>query len=410
MTDSWLVPRPIVRPDAHGAQAFAPKGPSGRKVRNYAAPVTTPPGRARPVVAVIGSVDPDREFNPPLRHTGLAPDACRDLGRQLALAGFDLAVFSSKPTYVESLVVEGYARGSAEASGTGTAAGTVVVHLPRHRDADFRIPGGGSVRVEVVRDSSTEWEVSFYRTVMDCDGLLLIGGGQSTRIAGVVAMSQGIALLPVAAFGGGAGLAWVNLDRVRNDATDTDLALLGADWTDDSAARLVDCLRGQLTRGQARRVAQARAARRGARGAAFGLGVAVLLIVLSLLGIILAGGPRPADARGLALLLGSPLLAAMGGAVLRGSLDDEPAWQVSCARGLGAGLVAVLTYVAAQLLAVPDLLNHLDVRRLLFFVVTIGFAAGFTFDLVFQRLRSGATPIPPANAPGQDGSASPGAP
>jgi hypothetical protein len=97
----------------------------------------------------------------------------------------------------------------------------------------------------------------------------------------------------------------------------------------------------------------------------------------------------------------------MGGAVLRGSFDEEPRWEVSCVRGLGAGLVAVLTYVAAQLLAVPALLDDLDLRRLLFFVITIGFAAGFTFDLVFQRLRSGAGSFPPANPPAQEESGGP---
>lgn len=354
-------------------------------VGHYAASVTTPPPRSRPVVAVVGSVDAGREFNPPLRNVDAAPAACREIGRELARAGFDLVVFSSKPTYVESYVVEGYA----QASGDGAISpGTVYVHLPRHRDADFNLPAGGGVRIEVVRDTSTEWEVSYYRTVVECDGAVLVGGGQSTRIAGVVAMSQRIPLLPVATFGGGAGLVWVNLANVRNDALDEDLALLGADWAPDSARRLAECLRGQQARRTAFAAATRQEARRGARKSATGLAVAALLIVLSLLGLVLSGTPRPADARGLTMLLGAPLLAAMAGAVLRNSFDPEPAWPVSCVRGLGAGTVAVLTYVAAQLLAVPSMLDELDVRRLLFFVITIGFTAGFTFDLVFERLRA----------------------
>ncbi|MFI5800103.1 hypothetical protein [Streptomyces sp. NPDC051677] len=360
--------------------------------------MTTPHRRERPVVAVIGSVDPDREFNPPLRNAHLAPSACRELGRELALAGFDLAVFSSKPQYVESYVVEGYADGTDEAQPS-----TVYVHLPRHREADFRLPPGGGMRIEVVRDSSSEWEVSFYRTIVGCDGAVLIGGGQSTRVAGVVAMSQRVPLLPVAAFGGGAGLVWVNLDKVRNDALDEDMAVLGGDWAPDSGQRLAACLQAQRHRRETFRVAAEQKARRSARRSATGLAVAALLTVLSLLGIIVSGEPRPADARGLALLLGAPLLAAMSGAIIRNSFEPTPSWPTSCVRGLGAGMVAVLTYVAAQLLAVPAMLDELDVRRLLFFVITIGFTAGFTFDLVFERLRAAPDPSDSrASGPAQD--------
>jgi hypothetical protein len=70
----------------------------------------------------------------------------------------------------------------------------------------------------------------------------------------------------------------------------------------------------------------------------------------------------------------------------------------ACIRGLGAGLVTVLLYVASQLLSVPTLMDRLDVRRLLFITIPLGFTAGFTFDLVFERLRSGAaTGAPPGS-------------
>ncbi|MFF7166687.1 hypothetical protein ACFZBP_35810 [Streptomyces sp. NPDC008086] len=349
------------------------------------------PDSARPVVAIVGSVEPGRTYVPELRHPGSAPAACRELGRQLALAGYDLAVFSAKPKYVEHDVVHGYAQED----------GAIFAHVPRHRDADFGLPQGSPAVVHTVRDTGPEWEVSFYRTLLTCDALLLVGGGQSTRVAGVIALSQRIPMLPVAAFGGGASQVWVNLDKVRNDTTDDDITLLGQDWRPDSARRLVECLDGQRRRRAQWLRERERTGRRASLSTGLGLTVALLLLVCALLGFGLAGEPGPATGRRLAVLVVTPLLAAMAGAVIRSSFEAPDQWPRSAVRGLGAGIVSVLLYVASQLLTVPSLLDELDVRRLLFFTLPLGFSAGFTFDLVFERLRSGAAPDPPAPPTGQ---------
>jgi hypothetical protein len=98
------------------------------------------------------------------------------------------------------------------------------------------------------------------------------------------------------------------------------------------------------------------------------------------------------------VLVGAPLFASVAGAVIRNSFEIESQWLRACIRGLGAGLVTVLLYVASQLLSVPTLMDRLDVRRLLFMTIPLGFTAGFTFDLVFERLRSGtAAGAPPGS-------------
>ncbi len=50
--------------------------------------------------------------------------------------------------------------------------------------------------------------MSFYQSLNEVDGVLLIGGGNSTMIAGLVAMGRGIAMLAAAAFGGKAAEVW----------------------------------------------------------------------------------------------------------------------------------------------------------------------------------------------------------
>ncbi|WP_226487479.1 hypothetical protein [Streptomyces parvulus] len=302
-------------------------------------------------------------------------------------------MFSSKPTYIERDVVHGYAEAC-----TAETPGNVTAYPPRHRSVDFALPEGSCVTVETVRDTSGEWEVAYYRRLLTSDGVLLMGGGQSTRIAGIIAMSQRIPVMPVAAFGGGAGQVWVNLDKVRNDTDDDDIALMGDDWRAGSASRLVACLLAQR-----RRWLEAQAAiQREERSRAWALNSGLLAAVVCLLGalglLISAGDPGPAHAQRLAVFLSAPLLAAVAGALIRHTFDTGTGWLQSAVRGLGAGGVSVLLYCASQLLALPDLLDHLDVRRLLFFTVPLGFSAGFTFDLVYERLRAGAVPVTPAGA------------
>ncbi|MFK4157007.1 hypothetical protein ACI2LV_34170 [Streptomyces fungicidicus] len=321
------------------------------------------------------------------------PEACRQLGRALAQAQCDLAVFSSKEKYIEAQVVRGYAEACTE-----EGQGRVVAYPPRHRSVDFTLPESSTVTVEVVRDTSGEWEVSYYRTLLSCDGVLMVGGGQSTRVAGTIALAQRIPVVPVATFGGGAEQVWINLDKVRNDADETDIALLGADWTPESAQRLVECLMRQHVRLAQHKRAVIQSRWVAAWSGAMGWIAAVVCMAAAVAGLVTAAPARAATSLDLTVLVGAPLLASVAGAVIRNSFETDSRWMRACIRGLGAGLVTVLLYVASQLLSVPTLLDRLDVRRLLFITIPLGFTAGFTFDLVFERLRTGtATGAPPGS-------------
>ena len=74
---------------------------------------------------------------------------------------------------------------------------------------------------------------------------------------------------------------------------------------------------------------------------------------------------------------------------VRQSLDTRD-WARAGVLGGAVGLVSGLLYVASQLVGAPEILDSDDaagVRRLLFFVLPIGFVAGLTFDAVYARLR-----------------------
>lgn len=341
----------------------------------------------RPLIAIVGSLDPARSnYYPALQDLVHGEQACEELGRALAEAGCDLLVFSSKSTYVEPHVVRGYV-----AASTPTNPGRVVARPPRHRTVAFDLPGDSVTQIVVQPDTSEEWELAYYRSLLSAYGIILLGGGQSTRIAGIVTLIQQVPILPVAAFG--AGQVRVNLDKERNDTTDDDIALMGQPWSTELATPLVASLLAQAERRRQRRAKEARMTSQRAWAGRIALTLAVLALVVSWLATPFAGSATPPDSRALTLLLAIPMVAAMAGSLLRNSQEEER-WGWSAARGLAAGFVTVFLYLAGQLVSVPDLLQHLDPQRLLFFLAPLGFVAGFAFDKVLENFLGGQMKVP----------------
>jgi hypothetical protein len=343
---------------------------------------------ARPLIAVVGSLDEARlDYHPPVRDIATGREACAELGRALAAAGCDLLVFSSKPKYAEAHVVYGYVRA------TGPDAGRIVARPPRHGEITFDIPDESRTQLLVQPDTSGEWELSYYRSLLGADGILLVGGGQSTRIAGIVALTREVPLLPVAAFGGGASQVWVNLDKERNDATLEEIARMGQPWSTHSADPLVAILLAQRDRRERRHADEQHDLRRRARTRRTASALTLLALVVAWLGASFAGSTGPPSVASTLLLLTIPMVASMAGALLHNLQKDE-LWGWAAARGLAAGLVTVFVYIAGELVSVPDLLSRLDTQRLLFFLTPLGFTAGFTFDTVLDRVLSGQTKVP----------------
>ncbi|WP_344511758.1 hypothetical protein [Dactylosporangium maewongense] len=309
------------------------------------------------------------------------PEACQQVGRALALAGCDLVVFSSADDYVEKDVVHGFV--------SVDGPGRVVVRTPQLARVDFNLSEEQAARVEIEADTADEWEVSYYRSVHLADGLVVIGGGRSTRIAGVLAIAQRIPIFALAGFGGGAAVVRNYLDKSRNDATAEDIVLMGRPWSADRAERLAASLIEQHRRRQAALAASAAAVRRHGRRRVFTAlaAAATTLLGLSTVPLTQVGLPRAAA---LAALLAGPILAAIGGALLRETKDNrpqpEPLW--SAVRGLGAGALTTTLYLSSQLLTSPDLdaMTLAGIRPFLL-LIALGIASGYTVDKVFARVR-----------------------
>jgi hypothetical protein len=241
---------------------------------------------------------------------------------------------------------------------------------------------------EIRPDTSPDWQVTFYRSLFEVDGIILVGGGRSTFVAGLIALTLEIPAAPLAMFGGQTQRVWDVLDRVKNDAMPEHLRAMAAAWEPDSAARNIDGLMSQRDRREQRQrqIEEAQAGKR--RSTLAGLLAAIIFLVVGLAIIPLVFALEPATAGNLAALISAPLLVAPSGALVRNVLDGKEDWWQAAILGMIAGAVSGLLFILAQLAASPDLLSGEPARRLLLFVTAVGFVAGLTFDTVYTRLRT----------------------
>ncbi|MFI8993260.1 hypothetical protein [Streptomyces sp. NPDC053542] len=334
-------------------------------------------------IAVVGSADPDRRYDPPLRNHVLADTAAAELGRELAGRGCEIAVYSGRPDFIEASVVRGYV-----ASGQAQP-GSIHVHGRYGReDASFPEIAQHRNLFDVHPESTADWEVAYFRSLLNVEGMLLLGGGRSTFTAGLIALSRGIPLAPVAAFGGGAEKAWHRWSRESDCATEDDIKVMADSWHPTQAAGIVSSLTEQHHRRELQRAEAGRQERRADRRMATSLVIGMVLLLLALAMVPLSYTARSGSAGSVAILVAAPLLAAICGAIVRNAFDAAGSWLRTIVLGAAAGSISFLLFIAAQLAATPDALNGEGVRRLVFFVLPVGFIAGLTFDAVHAKLQS----------------------
>src|SRR5262249_6496034 len=98
-------------------------------------------------------------------------------------------------------------------------------------------------------DRRPDWEMSFYQSLNEVQGIVLLGGGQTTLISGIIARSRRIAMLAVAGFGGDAGKMWEALQPGTDLPTSEELSPMARPtWSAEIAADCVKALQDQLAR------------------------------------------------------------------------------------------------------------------------------------------------------------------
>jgi hypothetical protein len=369
-----------------------------------------------PLIAIVGSVHQTREQEfanraIPLKNIPLAKSAAEHLGRAFAQRGCRILVYSSDPAFIELDLVRGYA-GSKDAQPQ-----SIDVLYPINQRPSFPEENDKGELFNFIPDANPEWEVSFYRSLRRADGVILLGGGTSTLIAGLVAMGFGKSIVAYEAFGGYASKIW-GLLSVYDLLSQSEISLMAeVNWTPALAEKYVDILLAQQQRmadkieaeraellhtneeqkaqrvheQEARRAAEEAQSKNVNRHAV----IASLLFLLALVPWPLAWGiPDLNYIVLLFLLLAAPLLAGISGStilVVINAAQGNTAAGINLIRnvslGLLAGGAAGILSVLSQFVAVGGKAPAEQLSRLVPFTMIVGFVAGLTTDTVFGKLR-----------------------
>lgn len=348
------------------------------------------PAAHRPLVAVVGDASK-------CRNPKEARQACEALGTELAQRGCRIIVFSSSRDYIEWELVKGYL------AVPNTPPGSIEVRYPPDLDGRFEGEKPGDPRF--IRTQQTgDWEASMYPAFALFDGVVLIGGSQTARIMGLLALGSKTPLIALGGFGGGAEQVWNYLKSDRHAvASDAELNLMAErQWHGGSAQRLIDALlaqrerRVEAAREATRELSQVRRAKSLTRLATIGclLFFAVLLAMVELLAGTLSRGA-------LWVLFGAPALAGASAAAIRVIYDhwSDPQQQLeprpivmTVALGFWAAGAVGLLFLLPQIWVLGTL-DAAHVGKLSGFAVPIGIIAGLTLDKVFPRLIKTEVPI-----------------
>ena len=338
---------------------------------------------AEPIIAIVGNVKSDG-----------APAAAEALGRELAKAGFRILVYSSGVDYLEGCIVRGYV-----ASGVHGRNSVQVRYPLRGEKPAFPEQQTHGEIFDWRPDHSQDWEMSFYQSLNEVDGILLVGGGVSTMISGVVAMGHRIAILAIASFDGAAAKVWGALRPGPDLPSADDVSLMARPgWGDDRAADCVATLKAQITRKveeeRQRRIDERRRETWVTWQALF----ALLVFAAAVVSVPVAWAWPLGEVPAIWLLFMTPLLAGVAGSTIRSVFDlrqgsaplTGQSAVTTAALGLIAGGVAGLLFITAQVTTTPASGGHIvlteQARRLVPFGVLIGFVAGLTLDAVFRKL------------------------
>jgi hypothetical protein len=330
---------------------------------------------ANDMVAIVGSADTSRSYDPPLNDAGRASAAGEALGRALAERGAHLVVYNSE--FIERDVVRGYvASGKAQRH-------SIHVHFPAGTDANGfpELKTNGDLFDDPKLSNSPHWEVAFYQSLGKVQGLVLLGGGRSTDMAGLIALAFRIPLLAVRHFGGAAGYIWTLLSGGVDLPTQEQVNQMGQAWNDSLAAPLVDGLMDQSRR---HRLEQRS---RGVARALMGLVMLLLLAASFPLGWLVSAR-EPSFLFQLVLFV-VPLVAGAAGAAIRLLVPVETSESTLRVTVLGAagGLISSVLYLISQQVGGGTPTTASGRFSQVVFAIVIGFLGGFTFDAVFRKLE-----------------------
>ena len=174
------------------------------------------------LIAIVGDITSTRQLVPILNDPQEAKDAAKQIGAELAKAGARLLVYGGP--FLESDVISGY-----------VAAKPIQDHCIELRYSTQNVPPPFAEEKTNTKlfdrrpENSADWEVAFYRAIMLADGIILMGGGNATKISGLVAIGNKMPIIALSKFGGGACKVWESLSAGEDLPTRSEIEMM-AKW------------------------------------------------------------------------------------------------------------------------------------------------------------------------------------
>ena len=328
-----------------------------------------------PLIAVVGDITPGRVLDPPLQDPAKAKRAAEQLGTELAQRGARLLVYGGP--FLEVDVVRGFVAARPKQDHS------ILMWYTKDNEPPPFPEEASHPKLFLRRvERGADWEVAFYRAITRADGIILMGGGNATKISGQVAIGANMPILALSEFGGGAAKVWESLSAGEDLPTRDEIDLMARRWADDSAAA---CVKALLTQRDRRQFAEGMP-----RPA-----LSILAGLLFLVALAIVPWVWGENAFTVWMLFLVPLVAGGAGDAIRPMVDRQrgihaaaPAVLATIVLGLVAGGIAGVLFVTAQLTADPNLTasSALYARRSIPFALGVGFVAGLTSDAVFGKL------------------------
>jgi hypothetical protein len=316
-------------------------------------------------IAIVGSIEEGRIYDPRLEHIDEAKKAAELLGTSLGARGYRIIVYSAEREFIESDVVRGFVKSSKGQKEL------IVVHYPTGQ----RGPEGFA---EYLKHS----EMFEPQRLSKADGVVLFGGGRSTLIAGVVALTYRVPLIALARYGGHALTVWRAIERGKDLPAERDVQDMAREGSPEMVKQWIRSLETQFDTRQTEKTK-----RQPAWSA-----IAALLLLAAWVAILPLGywlrrpdtkPDTPVPLLFVILLFAAPMLSGASGATVRSLLPGNEMSLNTAVKGTAAGVISALLNLLAQLIGNPTPSFVVLVSTLIF-----GFIAGFSFDQVFKKLES----------------------
>jgi hypothetical protein len=235
-------------------------------------------------------------------------------------------------------------------------------------------------------DKTGQWEVSFYRSLADSDGLILLGGAYSTSIAGQVALGARIPILAIERTGGSARTVWKTIAPGIDLPTIAEHACMARDQSPTIASAWIDALETQRRRRYAVETGPI------LWHAAYASVLFALAMIAALASHLVPDYDAFPNYVRQALFFAATLFAGAAGAAIRMVFERRygsgplvpPAIGITLALGMMAGALAGLLYLVAQPGSL-DLTGDTGLR-LVAIVVVVSTIAGLTVEAIFRKL------------------------